>query len=187
MSPVREKFVKIVESLPYDIDEEILKRDVKSILQEITQKYVETYGTDDLSENDKDSNIFEDVIKQAVKHPLITIAAITAAIFAGKQIYNSLSSSPVKTVQEKPIMPEIVQEVKPQKTVAEQIAEFNKTIEEGIKYEKEIGYKNLEIFKGLSDKEREAIVRYYDIAGKNRAIHMNIYSATLPFLKICRL
>ena len=40
MSPVREKFVKIVESLPYDIDEEILKRDVKSILQEITQKYV---------------------------------------------------------------------------------------------------------------------------------------------------
>ena len=54
MSPVREKFVKIVESLPYDIDEEILKRDVKSILQEITQKYVETYGTDDLSEDDQD-------------------------------------------------------------------------------------------------------------------------------------
>ena len=54
MSPVREKFVKIVESLPYDIDEEILKRDVKSILQEITQKYVETYGTDDLSKNDQD-------------------------------------------------------------------------------------------------------------------------------------
>lgn len=54
MSPVREKFVKIIESLPYDIDEEILKRDVKSILQEITQKYVETYGTDDLFEDDKD-------------------------------------------------------------------------------------------------------------------------------------
>lgn len=54
MSPVREKFVKIIESLPYDIDEEILKRDTKDILQEITQKYVETYGTDDLSENDKE-------------------------------------------------------------------------------------------------------------------------------------
>lgn len=53
MSPVREKFVKIIESLPYDIDEEILKRDTKDILQEITQKYVETYGTDDLSEDDK--------------------------------------------------------------------------------------------------------------------------------------
>ena len=54
MSPIREKFVKIIESLPYDIDEEILKRDIKSILQEITQKYVETYGTDDLSEDDHD-------------------------------------------------------------------------------------------------------------------------------------
>lgn len=54
MSPVREKFVKIIESLPYELDEEILKRDTKEILREITQKYVDTYGTDDLSENDKD-------------------------------------------------------------------------------------------------------------------------------------
>lgn len=54
MSPVREKFVKIIEYLHYDIDKEILKRDTKDILQEITQKYVETYGADDLSEDDKD-------------------------------------------------------------------------------------------------------------------------------------
>ena len=54
MSPVREKLVKIIESLPYELDEEILKRDIKEILQEITQKYVDTYGIDDLSENDKD-------------------------------------------------------------------------------------------------------------------------------------
>lgn len=54
MSPIREKFVKVIESLPYNIDEEILKRDTKDILQEITKKYTETYGTDDLSENDKD-------------------------------------------------------------------------------------------------------------------------------------
>lgn len=54
MSPIREKFVKIVESLPYNIDEEILKRDTKDILQEITQKYVDTYGVADLSEDDKE-------------------------------------------------------------------------------------------------------------------------------------
>ncbi len=54
MSPVREKFVKIIESLPYDLDKEIFKRDTKEILQEITQKYVDTYGTDDLSEKDKE-------------------------------------------------------------------------------------------------------------------------------------
>ena len=38
----------------YELDEEIFKRDTKEILQEITQKYVDTYGTDDLSENDKE-------------------------------------------------------------------------------------------------------------------------------------
>lgn len=54
MSPIREKVVKVIESLPYDLDEEVLKRDTKEILQEITQKYVDLYGTDDLSENDKE-------------------------------------------------------------------------------------------------------------------------------------
>lgn len=54
MSPVREKFVKIIESLPYELEEEITKRETIDILKEITQKYVETYGTDDLSENDKE-------------------------------------------------------------------------------------------------------------------------------------
>ncbi len=54
MSPIREKFVRIIENLPYDLDKEILKRDTKEILQEITQKYVDTYGTDDLSEKDKE-------------------------------------------------------------------------------------------------------------------------------------
>lgn len=54
MSPVREKFIKVIESLPYNIDEEILKKDTKDILQEITKKYIETYGSDDLSEDDKE-------------------------------------------------------------------------------------------------------------------------------------
>lgn len=54
MSPVREKFIKIVENLPYDIDKEILKRDEREIIQEITAAYVEAYGTGDLSEQDKE-------------------------------------------------------------------------------------------------------------------------------------
>jgi hypothetical protein len=54
MSKIREKFVKVIESLPYDLDEEILKRDTKEILQDITQKYVEMYGINDLSVNDKE-------------------------------------------------------------------------------------------------------------------------------------
>lgn len=54
MSPVREKFVKIVESLPYDLQEEIYKRKTFDILKDVTQRYVDTYGTDDLSDEDKD-------------------------------------------------------------------------------------------------------------------------------------
>ena len=54
MSPIREKFVKVIESLPYNIDEEIFKRDTKEMLQEITQKYVDIYGVEDLTENDKE-------------------------------------------------------------------------------------------------------------------------------------
>ena len=54
MSPIREKFVKVIESLPYNLNEEIFKRDTKEILKEIIQKYVDTYGDEDLTENDKE-------------------------------------------------------------------------------------------------------------------------------------
>lgn len=54
MSKIREKFIKVIESLPYDLDEEILKRGTKDILQEITKKYVDMYGISDLSEDDKE-------------------------------------------------------------------------------------------------------------------------------------
>ena len=53
MSPIREKFVKIVENLPYNLDEEIFKKDTKDILQDITQRYIDAYGIQDLSEKDK--------------------------------------------------------------------------------------------------------------------------------------
>ena len=54
MSPVKEKFIEAIKALPYDIDEEILKKDTKDILQDVVQKYVDMYGIDDLSENDKE-------------------------------------------------------------------------------------------------------------------------------------
>lgn len=54
MTPVREKFVKVVESLPYKLEEEIFKRNTYEILKDVTQRYVDTYGTDDLSFEDQD-------------------------------------------------------------------------------------------------------------------------------------
>ena len=54
VSPIREKVIKIIESLPYDLDEEILKKDTMEILKEIAQEYVKLYGIDDLSDSDKE-------------------------------------------------------------------------------------------------------------------------------------
>lgn len=54
MSEIKENFIKAVEALPYDLDKEILKKDTKDILQEVTQKYVDMYGTSDLSEDDQE-------------------------------------------------------------------------------------------------------------------------------------
>lgn len=53
MSSVREKFVKAVESLPYEIDKEIFQKDTFSILKDVTQKYVDMFGINDLSEEDR--------------------------------------------------------------------------------------------------------------------------------------
>lgn len=53
MSNVKEKFIKAIESLPYDIDEELKIKESIMILKDVTQKYVELFGTDDLNETDK--------------------------------------------------------------------------------------------------------------------------------------
>ena len=39
MSPIREKFIKIIDSLPYDLDKEVLNKNTKEILQDVT-KYI---------------------------------------------------------------------------------------------------------------------------------------------------
>ena len=60
MSPVREKFIKIIESLPYDIQEEINHKKTFDILKDVTQMYYDMYGIDDLSDEDKD--VIHDVL-----------------------------------------------------------------------------------------------------------------------------
>lgn len=53
MLKIKDKFINTIENLPYDIDKEILKKDVKEILEDVVKRYVETYGIEDLSEKDK--------------------------------------------------------------------------------------------------------------------------------------
>ena len=38
MSIVKERIIKIIQKLPYNIDEEIYKKDAQEILQDITKK-----------------------------------------------------------------------------------------------------------------------------------------------------
>lgn len=60
MSEVREKFIKIIESLPYDLQVEIYKRKTFDILKDVTQRYFDTYGDEDLSDEDKE--VLHDVL-----------------------------------------------------------------------------------------------------------------------------
>ena len=43
MSPVKEKFIEAIKALPYDIDEEILKKDTKENLRKRTQKLCDEF------------------------------------------------------------------------------------------------------------------------------------------------
>lgn len=54
MSTIKENFIQAIKALPYNIDEELLKKDTKTIMQEVIQKYVDMYGIDNLSEDDKE-------------------------------------------------------------------------------------------------------------------------------------
>ena len=65
MTPVREKFVNIIENLPYELEEEVKTRKTIDILKDVTQRYVDSYGTDDLSEDDKE--IIQSLIGNNIK------------------------------------------------------------------------------------------------------------------------
>ena len=84
MSPIREKFVNVIESLPYNIDEEVLKKSTKEILQEVTQKLLILYGVDDLSENDKRMYKVINWKYNLIKERIVIIMSIKEDIPYGK-------------------------------------------------------------------------------------------------------
>ena len=52
MSKIRERFIKTIDKLPYDIDEEIKVSSVEKILSDVVNKYLELYGSQNLTESD---------------------------------------------------------------------------------------------------------------------------------------
>lgn len=78
MSLVRERIIKTIQTLPYELEDEIKERNTFDILKEITKTYVDRYGVEDLSEDDKEciqsiicsndsNNIFSDKVKEKGK------------------------------------------------------------------------------------------------------------------------
>ena len=65
MSPIRERFIKVIEALPYDIQKEIYNKKTFDILKDVAQKYFDIYGDSDLSDEDKEilHNILGDNFK----------------------------------------------------------------------------------------------------------------------------
>ena len=51
MSPIREKFIKAIKNLPYDIDEMAITKDSLQILEDITHIYIAMYGEEDLKDS----------------------------------------------------------------------------------------------------------------------------------------
>ena len=54
MSTIKENFINAINALPYDIDKAVKFKDTKDILQDVIQKYIDLYGMNHLSENDKE-------------------------------------------------------------------------------------------------------------------------------------
>ena len=65
MSPIRERFIKVIEAFQYDIQKEIYNKKTFDILKDVAQKYFDIYGDSDLSDEDKEilHNILGDNFK----------------------------------------------------------------------------------------------------------------------------
>ena len=61
MSKINENFIKAIESLSYNIDEEVINKDCISILKDVTQKYIELFEIIDLNEDDR--NCIKNILK----------------------------------------------------------------------------------------------------------------------------
>lgn len=122
----------------------------------------------------KSDDFFSNTAREIIKHPVITIATIVGTVFAAKYLYKitsgmknttNITNSTVKSVVEdvnsiKPetnipkITSDIVNKL-PEKSYEEEVKELTQKINEGLFYEKEIKFSNLEIFDNLTDRERD--------------------------------
>lgn len=110
-----------------------------------------------------DKNFFSNLAREAIKHPVITIATIATTVFLGKNLAKSLTAKNVlkntnNAVSSVAAAPAPVVTSAPKLT----LEQLNELVDEGLKYERGIDFANLELFKDLTPKERQKLMNHFN-------------------------
>lgn len=125
----------------------------------------------------KDSGFFSNIAREAIKHPVVTLLTVSAAVWGGKKLYNALKKAPktattatttgvstaTATASLQKSVPQTQQNLTP--------AQLREVIGDGLKYEQQIGFANLEILKDVSPEARKRILNHFNYqADKERFV-----------------
>ena len=131
---------------------------------------------------EKDEGVLSNFARKMVKHPFLTISLIVGTAFAGKAIYNSVAKnkanivanatpktvgttgatratvvSAIDSSPRPPQVPKIIENLS-SKPINEQIDELTKIVAKGLNHERNIEYKDLEIFENLTLEQRRSVI-----------------------------
>lgn len=114
-----------------------------------------------------DDGFFSNLAREAIKHPVITIATIATTVFLGKNIANALKKS-VNSVNKAAASTAATTTSATAVATAKTAPKANLTphqlqeiIEEGLAYEQKIDFSNLEIFRDVSPEAKRKVLNHY--------------------------
>lgn len=160
--------------------------------------WIENKPNEDGTKNYNDG-FFSNLAREVVKHPIITIASIAGAIFAGRGIYKALSKTSAKvatttaaaTTASTSVATTAVstavstttaattaeQAATVTKSISEQIDDLNKTINNYIHTKGKDSLKDFEIFENLTPQEQEKIWNYVSYGKVHREKELLLFAS----------
>ena len=113
----------------------------------------------------KNEGFISKSLRAMVKHPVLTIMSIATIAFCGAKLYNHFNKSAQTVTSTASVADDVVKVTPPPKPVVvqppklemtpENIEKLDLKINQGIAYEKEIGFSNIEILKDLPEDQRK--------------------------------
>lgn len=117
-----------------------------------------------------DKGFFSNLVREAIKHPIVTVATVATTIFLGKKLGNILKKN-INTKKAIDTANKTVVNTAPSVTSASLVspvsnpnltpAQLQKIVDEGLAYEQKINFSNLEILKDLSPAERQRLLNHF--------------------------